>query len=342
MTELARIRNTIYSNPSGIMSNCMTFNIQDRMPSNTRMYFYKFSYYDLVEISYDDDVICVFDFQHTIESSLDYIRENLEFLAGYFKSAGLHGKRFIFNTSLKMPVSYNDFIVMDKIERIDMGNQSVFILDKKNGYITDRAAVNIFSAHEYTKDIDKLILSMYNRLIGIKKPEVRSTDSGVITFSIAGFLDGIKLEGVLKQIDTVEPSNKFKVSIGTVNIDSSYVISIFDKLKTGKFKKILNKVDKIIDADAIDDGGNLSFLEKAVKSGNTVFLRDIIDVGLDKFSKSVKNPHKAIPVHLDCEWQTIKSMYIFDGVAFISPTTMMPMSYFRELLSSDNIEYVMS
>lgn len=338
MTKLGRIRETILRNNGGIMEATMSFQIQHVLKSNVRMYFYRFDFYDLVEVTYEGDHIVVYDFPHSGDG-IKVIESDIQRYAGYFDSAGLKGKRFLFDTSTKMPVSYNDFVFVSKIPKItfDAEMEFAFILDKKDeNYITTKGDVKIYVAHEITKTIDKLALSLFNDSINITEPKqgIKKRAAFFSSF-LSGMLNGIRREDIEEGLDGVDINNKLYHSLGRMDFNSDYVENTLKNLKTDKFVKVTKKViDQQLDFPNVHD---------VVKEfRNQVFLQDIIEQGLDSYIKrNAINPDKPYQVIIDYEWQSIKSAYIRNGMMFITPTTLRPISYFVELLNSDNVQYIL-
>lgn len=330
MTYYTKIKNTIMNNPRGIMDSTLSYGLQNRIKSNTRLYFYKYNVDDLIEINYRDDIICIIYFPHT-NNKMEIIHNDLEFYAGYFKSANLHEKRFLFDLSFKMPVSYEDFVEMDKIPNPNYENFA-FVLDRKNGYIYEESAVNIFVASSISPSIDKCILSFFNNSIYVKEPVRLSINGCQSSIMISGLLCGIESKNVYESASDVMISDKFTDTINRVKYNSDFVDNKLSKLKVDKFKRILKNESEIIEGQIV---------EKEKLKGE-VSLRDIIDTGLDKFMKSIKNPKDVLKVIIDTEYQTIRSAYIVKGIMFITPVTLLPINHFRDLLNSDNIEYILN
>lgn len=329
MTTYLKLRNTVMSNPRGILNPCMSFSLQNVITSNVRMLFYRFDVYDLIEIEYMNDSITVYDFPFT-DDRANYIRDNLDFLAGYFKSAGLESKRFLYNLVLKMPVSYIDFV---PVNRLPHGHNAdfAFILDEKKGYATEIKSVNLFTTMLNTMHIDKCLLSFFSQFIGIKKPKGNINSDAAITMSIlSGLLYGVNKTEIEEQIDAVDLMSKFHHSITGVHFNSEYVENTLKKFKTAKLKEIItNPISTITKEDKFYDGVEL-------------YLTEIISEGLDNIIKKIKNENKVVRVEIDFDHQNIISMYILKGCGFVTPGTMKHLNYFRELFSSDNVELVLN
>lgn len=339
MTGYARIRNTLLSNPSGIMDSTLTFGLQHRIKSNTRLYFYKYDIYDLVEVKFENEIICVYDFKHTEDKAV-VIKDDLEFYDRYFKSAGLYNKRFLFDVTTKMPVSYDDFEEMETIPSPE-NKDFAFVLDRKTGYIAEKGAVSIFIATERTDTIDKCVLAYMNNSIQTLNPKHFELAGCMSSVVISGLLSELNFESIKKQYYSVDDNNKFIGSLNELNFNSEFVNSLKAKLKLNKFKRILekSKPDNITQGEVIKL--NININGEKVNLDGEVSLREIVDKGLDRFINK-KNPKDVLKVCIDTEYQTIRSAYIVRGVMFITPTMLMPLNYFRELLNSDNVEYILN
>lgn len=342
--DYTRIRNTLMSNPHGVMNSILSFGLHARVKSNTRLYFYKYDLYDLVEIKFDKELLCVYDFGHIGDRAV-IIKDNLDFYVGYFKSAGLEEKRFLFNLSLRSPVNYSDFIPMSSIPYPNY-NEFLFVMDKKEGYVFGEDATNLFVATERCFNVDKCVISTVNNLINIKKPKSFELPGCMSTSIISGLFSGGDIHGIEEHIEIVDESAKFVDTIEQIKFNDEYISSKLFKLKINKFKRILEKSkSNVVEGTIIPSIDKLLGEEIVTKKeiiNGEVSLRDIIDQGLDRFIKSIKNPKDVIKVCIDTEYQTIRSAYIVKGVMFITPTTILPIIHFRELLDSDNVEYILN
>jgi hypothetical protein len=340
MTKFGHIRETILRNNYnyGIMESTMSFQIQHTLQSNVRMYFYKFDFYDLVEVTYENEHIVVYDFPHSGDNA-KVIEEDLERFAGYFSSAGLKGKRFLFDCSTKMPVSYSDFEPKRKIPKIpfDAEMEFAFILDKKNeNYITTAKDVKVYVAHEISRTVDKLVLSLFNESINISKPQKSiEKKAAFFSFFLAGMLNGIRKDDIEVGIDGVDLNNKLYHSLSRVEFSSDNVEKKAKGLKVDKFMRISEKV--------VDSQMEFPPVIDIIKEfRDYVSLQEIVEQGLDYYiKKNIKDPGKSHSVIIDFDWQAVKSAYIRDGTLFITPTTMRPISYFAELVNSDNVQYIL-
>lgn len=327
------VKSTIYNNYRGVLNSVLPFGLHDKVKSNVRMYFYKFNVYDLIEIQLNKDYICVYEFNYTGSDRVEKIKNDLEFYVGYFKSAGLEEKRFLFNIALMLPVSYIDF---EPLDFIDFSTDAfAFVLDKSGGYVYGESAVNVFGVTERTKNLDKCVLSFFNSSINTKSPlNVKGiTTCGCVASSvIAGLSNGIDRGKIVTELELVDVGYKFVNSLRDTDYNSSSILSIRNKLKVDKFSRVIKNIvnDNVVDGKVIEKVTN-----------GEVKLSDIILVGLDKFAK-VLTSKDAIKVNIDCEYNTIRSAYIVDGTMFITPLTMMHLSYFIELLNSENVEFVIN
>jgi hypothetical protein len=230
-----------------------------------------------------------------------------------------------------MPANYDDFIEKDFLNCVN-NKEFAFVLDKKSGYITERRAVNVFLVTGRTENVDKCIISYVNNSIKTLNPRHLEFYGCANSIIISGLLNGVSPVSIEDELDTIDLDAKFTGTINSLNFSSSHINSINIKLKVDKFKRILekSKPDDIINAEVVE------------KSKDNVSLREIVDKGLDRFIKAIKVPKDVIKVEIDCETQTIRSAYIVKGNMFITPVTLKPISYFKELLNSDNVEYILN
>ncbi len=328
------IPNTRMTNPGGIMEQCMYFNIETLVRGNWRLYFYKYNIYDLIEVEFKSGLVTIYTFPNSISGAERVIIDELDFYAGYFSSAGLEGKRFVFDCKNKMPVRYDDFQAVDHLN-ID-NREHAFILDMKDGYITTPKDIHVFLGIENAKDIDNCILSFINSWINIIKPKYqinRKNTNGVVMLTLlSGMLSGIKVFDFKEQLNGYNLEDKFfnrvtGVDFNSVNVDKNSV-----SLKTSKFMEIVGSCNPVIDAEIV---------EKEFSS-ERILLSYLIDIGLDRFIRSIKDPNKLVKVDIDEQQQTIKSMFIVKGAAFITPGAIKTLNHFRELLDSDNVQFVMN
>lgn len=330
------IPNTRMTNPGGIMQCCMYYGVENVMKSNVRMYFYKYNIDDLVEVEYRDDLITVYTFQNSTLNCERIIIDDLDFFGGYFASAGLHGKRFIFDVSNKMPVRYDDFKEFDSLFTFSDKKDHAFILDMKQGYITIKGDVSIFVGVAIRKEIDTSILSFVNNWINIiepkYKPNYKNTSAITILTLISGLLSGINILDIKEQIKNLELKDVFLNRILNVDFISKHVEDKMKHLTIDKFTEIIKSSNPVLEGEIVEKEFNK----------NEAFLKDIIDIGLDKFMRTIKNPERVVKVIIDAEWQNIISMYIVRGAAFITPGATKDIHYFYEILDSDNVNFVMN
>jgi hypothetical protein len=324
------------TNPGGIMQCCMYYGVETVMKSNVRMYFYKFDIDDLIEVEYKNNLITIYIFQNSTLNAEKIIIDDLEYFAGYFKSAGLEGMRFLFDISNKMPVSYNDFKEYDNLIRISNRKDHAFILDKRDGYITNIGDVFVYVGVLNRKEVDTSILCFVNDWINIIKPkykiDYKNTEAITALTLISGFLSGINVVDIKAQIGDLVLKDMFLNRILNVDFTSDNVNDKMKNFKTDRFVEIVRSNNPVLDAEIVEK----EFNEKEVS------LKDIVDMGLDRFMKTIKNPSQAIKVIVDTEWQSIISMYIVKGAAFITPGSVRDIHYFYELLDSDNVNFVMN
>jgi hypothetical protein len=338
MIKFSKIRNSIIRNDRGIMESTMSFQIQHTLKSNVRMYFYKFDFYDLVEVNYQDDYVVVCDFPHSGDNA-KVIENDIDRYIGYFDSAGLKGKRFLFDVSNKMPVSYFDFVPKKNISKLmfDAEMEFAFILDKKNeNYITTPGDVKVYVAHEISRTVDKLVLSLFNNSIDISKPKKTiEQKAAFFSFFLSGMLDGIRKEEIDVGVDGVDLNNKLYHSLSRMEFNSDNVEKKTKGMKKDRFMRITEK--------AIGETVEFPPITDVIKEfRDYISLQEVIEQGLDHYiKKNIKDSENAHTVIIDYDWQSIKSAYIRKGIMFITPTTIRPISYFMELLSSDNVQYIL-
>jgi hypothetical protein len=334
MTGYSITKYTYYNNKDGVMDYIMSFGLKEKIVSNTKLYFYRYNFYNLIEIEYKDDTIFIFTFRK--ESDIDFIKDNLEFYAGYFKSAGLVNKRFLFDISLKLPVSYMDFTEMDCLPNA-IDNEFLFVLDRKETYVTGKGSAILFMTTTKTANVDKCILSLLNNSINIADPrvlELAGTMSGGI---ISGLLSGIGVNGIKNDIEECDADYKFVRSLMGIEISSSNIVKIKSKLKLEKFNRIIKglKKEDVVDAEII----------KVPPEKATVDLRDILETGLDRFIKMFDSQEISWKINIDVPMMQnmIRSAYIWKGILYINPMILnSDIKYFKEFLDSDNVELVLN
>jgi hypothetical protein len=334
MTQCSIIKHTYYNNNGGVLNYTMSFGLKEKIESNCRLYFYKYDLHRVVEIEYKDDIIFISTFQK--EEDLEFIKNNLEFYAGYFKSAGLQNNKFLFDTCLKMPVSYEDFIEMDQLPHIT-SNEYLLVLDKKSGYVIGKSNAILYVTTDKTANVDKCILAFLNDLINVSDPrvvELAGTMSGCI---ISGLLSGVGINGTKFEIENCDPDYKFVKSFNGIDMSESNIVKIKSKLKINKFDKIIKGLKKkdVIDGEII----------KSPPEKGQVNLRDLIETGVDRFIKMFDSQEISWKVTIDVPMMQnmIRSAHIWKGVLYINPLVMnADVKYFREFLDSDNIELVLN
>lgn len=324
-------RVSFITNPDGVLYSVLSFGLQAKVQSNNKLYFYKYDIYDLIEIYMEDDLMNVFVFRES-ENKADVVIKDIEFYKGYFESAGLVGKRFLFNAALRLIVNYNDFEEVDVIPKLnDSRKEFAFIMNKKDGYVYGKDAVNVFIATERTYEIDKCIIAFVNDSKNIINPNMLTLNGCMTSIIISGLLSKLNTEELSKQIPVIDLETKFKTTINSLTVSSRIARDSMLKLKTDKFRRIIKPKGS---------ENSIQAVTKEISKGE-VSLRDIIDNGLDRLAKSF-SPNESYRVVIDCENQTIRSAYVLRGTMFITPVTMLPLSYFIELLNSDNVEYVLN
>lgn len=320
MTSFATIHNTFLSNPKGVMDSVLSYGLQNVLNTNVRMYFYKFDVDDLVEILYRNDNLTVWYFDDSKKDAVDDIKDRTEYMKAYIQSIGLEGKRFLYDTKLRMAVNYSDF---KPAKELDLSKNDFLIsLDSKEGYVHGECAVRMYTNTLNSPAIDKSVIAFMNNAIGVTDPKKRDLGGCEASIVISGLLGGIKIEDVVNDLDRVD-SSKFKGVIDHFKFNSDYTNEITSKLKISKFKRILEKKENL-------DGFKTS-------------LRGLIEEGLDHYLKIV-NPKSIIKIDIDCEWQTIRNAWIENGLLNIMPSPTIPkeIKYFKELFNSDNIILVMN
>lgn len=320
-------RNTIMSNPNGVMKAIHYFDLCNIMDKNNRIYFYRGDYKNIVEVYFSDDFVDVYYFDHTPKDYRNVIKDNLDLYVPYFTSGGLSGKRFLFDVVMKLPISYTDFVENDYPDLKE--RHTLILFDKKEGvYITDRDSVKVFTSIQDTFSLDNSLLALANKLIHMIVPRGRETEDGTISMTIiAGLLSNVDIEELEFDVSGNAHSRIYP-NISAIPISSIY----FDEETTG-IKK-LNKLKEIL--PIIKHAPEI----KIVKDNNNPNLSEIVKVGLDQFIKTIKNHDRSTIVNIDMFHDKVKAMYIFKGAAFITPGTERSQDYFMEMLSSENIALV--
>lgn len=325
--NFSTVKTSIFNNHNGVLNSVLSYGLQERIKSNVRLYLYKYNVYDLVEIVFKD-YLCVYEFHHTDHTKVEKIRDSLEFYIGYFDSAGLRDKKFLFNLDQMLPVSYTDF---EERSSIDLNQQDfAFVLDKNGGYIFGENVVNVFSTTERIKTLDKCLFAFVNELVNVKSPLNNQgiTKVGCLTGAIvSGLLNGVDESLLNQELELVDINYKFVNSIKDMDFNSSNILKYKTKLKVDKFNRILKSANNnVVQGEVIEK----------TKAKGEVNLSDIILVGLDKFAKVIDN-NDVIKVNIDCEFNNIRSAYLVKGTMFITPILVYNLSYFIELLNSDNV-----
>jgi hypothetical protein len=338
MTKYSVIQHTYYNNKNGVMDYTMSFGLKDKIVSNTRLYFYRYNLYDVVEIEYKDDTIFIYSCLK--DRDMNFILDNLEFYAGYFKSAGLIDKRFLFDISLKLPVSYLDFVEMSYLPNA-VDDAFLFVLDRKGEYVTGKNNAFLFmSTTTRTNNIDKCIFSLFNDSINIADPRVLELAGTMGSTVISGLLSGLGINGIKTEIEECDADYKFVRNLVGFEISSSNLVKIKSKLKLTKFDAIIKGLKKLDSAvnNAID--GDIVPPEKAQAN-----LRDLLETGVDRFIKMFDNQNISWKIIIDVPMMQnmIRSAYIWKGILYINPLSInADVKYFREFLDSDNVELVMN
>lgn len=328
MTSVALIKKSWNSETTGVLNSVMSYGVQTKVQSNRKLYFYRFDASDLVEMYFRNDNLTITHYSDTKTEMAHKIKENEELknrIVAYIKAANLENCRFLFDVDLGMAVNYNDFVEKDFVPGVDKENIA-FILDKKEGYVTGIESVYLYSTSLYSPNIDRAILCLLNNSIGVNKPKdfrLAGCEASIIT---SGLLSGIRLDSIISDIDRID-SSKFTNSINKLDYNSENLNSILGKLKIDKVKRIMLSSKKEIEPFSDED------------TNVFVPLSFIMQIGLDQYLKGVSDG-RIIKIDVDAEPQTIRAAYIENGMLYICPTTLRDISYYKDLVDSDNVSFI--
>lgn len=314
-------KTSFISNDGGLIKYCMTFSLSNIINKpNKLIYVYKYNLRDLIEINYQNEMVITKNFDGFRPDLGKIIEESWAFFEGYFNSADLKNKRFIFDTTLKLPIRYSDFALADKNSL--SSKETLFVTDnKRQGYVLDD--INIFISIENTRQIDNCILAIFSELRNISKPINGVTSLGLQVSSIvAGLLAGVKSDELEKNINSVDCGPKFQFALNEINLDSTYVREMCSYIKTDKlYNKLFSVAHERNDSEF---------------SGESVNVSRLATMGLNNFIKSIKDPKKKIRVNMDVNFG-VKYMYILDGAAFVDLSLGYSLQGIQELFMSEEI-----
>lgn len=315
-----------YQSDGGILRFGMMYSIQTILNQRPKeILTYKHGADDLIEVRYVEGEIVIFTFPYTKFGVDEIFKNNLSFWESYFDTGGLKNTRFLFDVTLKMPVRYSDF--HKDISRLGSPSRIAYIVEsKKDGYITEIQGVNILVCGISTYAIDSSAYAMIVNLGNFDKPSQQKTLEGCLATSvIAGLFNGVLYGNIERQLENIEPDSKFLTPVKEV---------ILDKMPSERVTNGLT-VKSLFYVEA--KGSAISYQDDGEYALETVNISRLIAMGLDKFIKTIKDPHKKIQVNHDVNFG-IKLMYILDGAAFV---ILQPrdtkLSAVKELLTSDNI-----
>lgn len=301
---------------TGILEDVSIFEIPNYI-KNKVLFYYKFDIFDVVEITYNNESIFVSEFSHTRGGIINEIKQELDRLTSYFEAAGLTGRRFLYDTTLKLAVSYSDFIP-NKTPFYHRDKLAI-VTDKKEGYITDRDIVILFSSSHIVRHVNNAVISLYINTNNITQPKNNLTEIGCLsTAIISGLICGLPITDIekLKLETTVSISNKIteKFPFG-----SEFVTNFIKEINLGKLM-----------------GSFYSRREERNEfSGTSVNITRLIDIGLNRFIISLDDPNKKIEVNID--FPVDMTMYIHKGAAFVTLNKGIKLEDVKGWLNSDEI-----
>lgn len=329
MTRITNLTESLYTKKGGILSSCMIFDLGKDITKGMNFYFYKFNIMDVVEITLNEGAVKICDFIHSRHGISKNIVADIDFLEGYWKSAGLMGKTFLFDTSLKTPLRYSDFQLSDKPFRNNRMELGFITQYKEDGYITS-GKVSIFEHIERNRTINNSIISIYNRRGQVLKPNEVTNVGTFITCMLAGLQSGMNLsefEDMAKDALASDlNSMRYKVDKDTMEVEP--ILSKIDKLRFKAFSNLIYTKES-------------EEVTPPEFSGESINTSRLIQLGLDNFIKSIKQPTKSIKLNLDYPL-AIDSAYIRLGCLFVVPKQNTDVPTLKKLFRSDNINIVMN
>lgn len=318
--NLRMSRDTIYAvDRMGIIESCSSYSLGRIIRSNTKLYFYPFDYTDLIEVQAKEQEVVVNLFMHTPRDAENTIAKRFDELKQLIVASGLQGKSFLFDLDLFIPIRYSIFQSMayPDLEKLPV---VCFTLSNADNVASVVDSVYLFNED---KDVDYCLLSLYNSMFNIYSPiYIQDRYAAQLISLIAGKSCGLDIEQAVEQIEG--ESSVFFSTMGISFYDRG-IQNLAANLDTTKLREII-KLNDVKEADLIE---------------GKVKLSEILQKGLDDIIKRIKNPKVRIDVEIDEHFE-IKSMYIYNGAAFMVPRTKSTLEYFRTLLDSDNLVFVMS
>jgi hypothetical protein len=323
MTRISTITNTFYNNPKGVIVSKLPYDLYE-LKGNLK--FYKFDIFDVVEIDYTSDFILIIEFSHN-KGRASFIIDDPTTYVAYFEAAGLKGKKFLFDTSNRIPISTVDFEEYEKVPNIENANYLLLANSyNKDTYITGEKSIIVFTTTMITESIDKCLLSLANNSKLIYQPKRFELYGCAVSAIVSGLLGGVNFEEIKQHSEVVDPTYKFVTNVSKMQFGLSK-----PSIKVDKLKKIIGNANSEVTSKKDLD------LKNNVSKGS-IQLSTLVESGLDKFLKFIDNQNLVINVNIDTMTNVIRRAYISQGVMFIDPYSLVNLSYIREVLDSDNIE----
>lgn len=328
MTSVALIKKSWNSETTGVLNSVMSYGIQTKIQSNKKLYFYRFDASDLVEMYFRNDNLTITHYSDTKTEMAYKIKENEELknrIVSYIKAANLENCRFLFDVDLGMAVNYNDFVEGNFIPGIDKENIA-FITEKKEGYVVGIESVYLYSTSLYSPNIDRAILCLLNNSIGINKPKDFRLAGCEASIILSGLFSGVHLDSIVSDIDKID-SSKFTNSISKLEFNPNFLLTKLEGLSIDKVKRIILSSKKEIEPFSDED------------TNVFVPLSFIIQIGLDSYLKGISQ-NRIVKIDIDYEPQSIRAAYIENGMLHICPTHLRDISYYKDLVQSDNVCFI--
>ncbi len=350
MTTIRFKKVGIFSNvEKGILNAESPYGLYRVLRENIPIYVYNFTPQDLVELKYDSELdnLVVTYFFHSPATSEPEIRENAEEIVHTIKANRLENSALLYNVSLRGLVNYADFSISYDLYLYQ--EEHAFVTKVKRGFVCGLGDVTYVSGSSTNMSWDNAIFSVFNELHNISPPKNKKVDGDAIIFSVilAGRLAGINKD----DLSSVDGANEGRFIYGLADINYNYnepealLLSLGDKLdninailfKENRDKKIEEKKQIIIvkkEEPRYDE--EFSFV------GNSIRLSSVVEMGLNVFCRSIKDPQKSVKVEIDIDLLDFKSMYIKGNMAYVVPAGNQRLDHFMELLNSDNVCFMMS
>lgn len=321
--DIIRIHTSVFSNDGGAVKSAMTFSLGDITRGTKKIYTYCHNIYEIVEIIFTGDTISIIEFVDTVTGAGRVVEEKKDFFAKYFTSAGLVGKRFLFDVGLKLPIRYTDF---SEANNISSAKHTMFVTNNRiDGYVTDENNAWYFVCSDTIIAVDNCILSLFSEFRNIAQTKGNKQLFGTMLASIvAGLSKNISIEDVARHMQGVDLQSKFLYNLHGLN-------NIGEHVTNSQVGLVCTHLNTLIGKTKGDE------TQEAIFVGEQISLVRLVEIGLNKFLKSIYDPNKKITVSVSLSQINVKSMFIWKGAAFVSLLQGEKIDNIRELLSSEEV-----